>query len=116
VLRRLAEVLPAGVHVTIVADRGFGDQKPYELLTEELEFDFVIRFRGNIRVTAADGEARMAAEWVGAGGRARKLRDATVSADEYPVATIVCVQARDMKEPWCLASSIADTPARALIN
>jgi len=42
-------------------------------VTDELKFDFVIRFRGNIKVTAADGEARPAAEWVGAGGRARVL-------------------------------------------
>ena len=116
VLRRLAEVVPAGVRVTIVADRGFGDQKLYELLTGELKFDFVIRFRGNIRVTTTDGEVRTAAEWVGACGRARTLRDAMVTADEYPVATVVCVQARDMKEPWCLAASATDVPARALIN
>jgi len=40
------------------------------VLSEELKFDFVIRFRGNIAVTAADGEVRAAADWVGAGGRA----------------------------------------------
>ncbi len=99
VLMRLAEVLPAGVRVRIVADRGFGDQKLYRMLTDELKFDFVIRFRGNIKVTAADGEARPAAEWVGAGGRARVLRGATVTAADYPVATVVCVQAKDMKQP-----------------
>jgi hypothetical protein len=38
VLRRLAEVLPTGVRVTAVADRGFGDQKLYCVLTEELRF------------------------------------------------------------------------------
>ena len=31
------------------------------LLTEELHFDYVIRFRGNITVTAANGETRTAA-------------------------------------------------------
>jgi Transposase DDE domain len=115
-LVRLAQVLPAETRVRIVADRGFGDQKLYRVLTEELKFDFVIRFRGNICVTAADGEARSAAQWVGAGGRARTLRGAAVTAAGYPVATVVCVQARDMKEPWCLASNTADEPARALIN
>jgi hypothetical protein len=35
------------------------------VLTEELKFDYVIRFRGNIHVTAADGEMRTAAAWVG---------------------------------------------------
>lgn len=116
VLMRLAEVLPAGVRVRIVADRGFGDQKLYRMLTDELKFDFVIRFRGNIKVTAADGEARPAAEWVGAGGRARVLRGATVTATGYPVATVVCVQAKDMKQPWCLAASVTQETARALVN
>ena len=116
VLMRLAEVLPADVRVRIVADRGFGDQKLYRLLTEELKFDFVIRFRGNIKVTAACGEARPAAEWVGAGGRARVLRGATVTAAGHPVATVVCVQAKDMKQPWCLAASVTNETARALVN
>jgi len=116
VLVRLAAVLPAAVRVRIVADRGFGDQKLYRVLTDELKFDFVIRFRGNIKVTAADGEARTAAEWVGAGGRARVLRGATVTAAGYPVGTVVCVQAKDMKQPWCLATSVTHETARALIN
>jgi hypothetical protein len=47
------------VRVTVLADRGFGDQKLYALLCE-LDFHFVIRFGGNIRVTAA-GETRTAA-------------------------------------------------------
>ena len=115
VLVRLAEVLPADVHVCIVADRGFGDHKLYRVLTEELKFDFVIRFRGNIRVTA-DGEARTATEWVGAGGRARVLRAATVTAVGYPVGTVVCVQAKGMKEAWCLAASTTDKSTRELIN
>lgn len=74
-LARLAESLPDGVAVTILADRGFGDTKLFGFL-ETLGFDYVIRFRGNIHVTAADGETRAAAAWVGKGGRARKLRAA----------------------------------------
>jgi hypothetical protein len=115
-LVRLAEALPDGVQVCIVADRGFGDHKLYRVLTEALKFDFVIRFRGNITVTTADGETRTAAEWIGRGGRARGLRGATVTALGYPVGTVVCVQAKGMKEPWCLATSAIDTPGRELIN
>ena len=74
VLVRLAELLPADIKVCVVADRGFGDQKLYRVLTEELCFDYVIRFRGNIAVTAATGETRTAAAWVRPGGRARVLR------------------------------------------
>ncbi len=116
VLRRLAEVVPTGIRVCIVADRGFGDQKLYQMLTEELKFDYAIRFRGNIMVTAVDGEARMAAEWVGKGGRARTLRGARVTGSGYPVGTVVCVQDKGMKEPWCIATNTTDMPARALIN
>jgi Transposase DDE domain len=115
-LVRLAEMLPAAVRVRIVADRGFGDQKLYRVLTEELKFDFVIRFRGNITATAAGGETRSAAEWVGAGGRARVLRGAAVTAERYRVGTAVCVRDKDMRHPWCLAASGTDEPARALIN
>ena len=114
-LVRLAEALPDAVQVCIVADRGFGDHKLYRVLTEELKFDFVIRFRGNIMVTA-DGETRTAAEWIGKGGRARVLRGATVTALGYPVGTVVCVQAKGMKEAWCLATSATDKSARELVN
>ncbi len=115
VLVRLAEALPAAVKVLIVADRGFGDQKLYRVLSEELKFDFLIRFRGNIAVTSAEGETRPAAEWVGAGGRARTLRNARVTADDYQVGTVVCVQAKDMKEPWCLAASTTTLSAKELM-
>jgi hypothetical protein len=40
--------------VTILADRGFGDQKLFAFLST-LGFGYVIRFRGNIRVTDAGG-------------------------------------------------------------
>src|SRR3712207_7250275 len=44
--------------------RSFGDHKLFAFL-DELGFAYVIRFRGNIHVTAADGEKRPAADWVG---------------------------------------------------
>ena len=43
------------------------------MLTEELKFDFVIRFRGNITVTAADGETSTAAIWVGCSRRRARM-------------------------------------------
>lgn len=90
-LVRLAEILPPQVKVRIIADRGFGDHKLYRLLTEQLHFDYVIRFRGNIQVTAADGETRTAASWVRPGGRPRILRCAKVTAERHEVGTVVCV-------------------------
>jgi len=116
VLVRLAEALPADIKVCIVADRGFGDQKLYRVLTEELKFDYVIRFRGNIAVTAADSEVRTAAAWVGPGGRARILRGALVTAERYQVGTVLCVQDKAMKQAWCLATSSTVATARALTS
>jgi hypothetical protein len=114
-LRRLAELIPAGCRVTILADRGFGDQKLFAFLAK-LGFGYVIRFRGNIHVTDADGTTRPATEWVGKGGRARKLTDARVTAKGQQVGAVVCVHAKDMKEPWCLATSERDATAATLIN
>jgi Transposase DDE domain len=114
-LSRLAEVLPEGVAVTILADRGFGDTKLFAFL-EQLGFAYVIRFRGNIHVTAADGQTRDAAGWVGTGGRARKLPDAEVTARRHKVGAVVCVHAKNMKEPWCLAASDGEASARKIID
>jgi Transposase DDE domain len=115
-LVRLSQVLPPGVAVTILADRGFGDRKLFAFLGE-LGFGYVIRLRGNIHVTDAAGETRPAAEWVGKAGRARKLRDAKVTAtDGYRVGAVVCVHAKAMKEPWCMAASDAEAPTAMLVN
>src|SRR3954466_9858226 len=116
VLVRLADALPAPVRVCIVADRGFGDQKLYRVLSEELKFDYVIRFRGNIPVTAEDGETRTALAWVGTGGRARVLRSASVTAARYQVGTVLCVQDKEMKQAWCLATNTATQSAQALMR
>jgi transposase len=113
-LVRLADALPADIKVCIVADRGFGDQKLYRVLTEELKFDYVIRFRGNITVAAADGEVRTATAWVGPGGRACVLRGALVTAERYQVGIVLCVRDKDMKQAWCLATSLTDATTSAL--
>ena len=114
-LHRLAETMPAGCRVSILADRGFGDQKLFAFLPK-LGFGYVIRFRGNIGVTDADGTTRPAAEWVGKNGRARKLRDARVTAKGQRVGAVVCVHAKGMKEPWCLAASDPEATAATLVN
>ncbi len=114
-LSRLKALLPEGVAVTILADRGFGDVKLFEFL-ERLGFHYVIRFRGNIQVSAADGETRLAVDWVGKGGRARKVRDAQITAARYKIGAVVCVKAAAMKEPWHLAASDGALAAPEIIK
>jgi hypothetical protein len=102
VLLRLHEVLPSGVQVTILADRGFGDQQLYAIL-RDFGFDFIVRFRGVVTVESRDGEVRAASDWVPATGRLRCLAGARVTQDRYPLDAVVCVQTTGMQAPWCLA-------------
>jgi Transposase DDE domain len=114
-LYRLREVLPAGRRVTLIADRGFGDQALYQTLME-WGWDFVIRFRDCIHVTDAKGETRPAKEWLLKSGRARMLKSVGVTVDQTPIAAVVCVHAKDMKDPWCLATSRADLSATQVVK
>ncbi len=116
-LVRLKEVVPADVSVSVVADRGIADCKLFEFLESELGFGYVIRLRGNSYVTSAKGERRRARDWIGSGGRARTLRQAQVTKSHaYPMATVVCVKAKGMKEPWCLVASDAQVSAKTLVS
>ena len=114
IIVRLSETIPAGVQVTLLADRGFGDQKLYEALMA-MGWDFVIRFRDCIHV-AHEGEAMPAAEWVAANGRAKKLKGARVTKDEFELPAVVLVKAPRMKEPWCLATTLAGLSSPTIIK
>ena len=82
-LVRLAEALPIGIKVCLVADRGFGDRKLYRLLTEELKFDSSSASAATSRLPPPTARPARS-DWVGKGGRARVLRGATVTADGLP--------------------------------
>jgi len=116
ILHHLKETLPKDVYVTVLADRGFGYVEFYDVL-EELNFEYVVRFKSNIYVTSSTGEERTAKEWVGKGGRAKRLENATITKDlGKEIAAIVCVQQKDMKEAWCLVSSTAEYKTKEIIN
>jgi len=111
VIELLHELLPEDVRVTLLADRGFGDQKRYAHL-DLLGWSYVIRFRENILVESAEGESKPAADWVPSNGRPRMLRDARVTDDRAEVRGVVCMKAAGMKEAWCLATNRTDlTPS-----
>jgi len=115
-LERFREVVPPATKVTVLADRGFGDHKLYELLKDQLGFDFVIRFRGVIKVTDEKGETRAAKDWVPDTGRPRLLKKARVTKTQREVAAVVCVHAKGMAEPWHLATSREDLAGAAIVK
>lgn len=107
IVGRLHELLEPDVRVTLLADRGFGDQARYEHL-DRLGFSFVIRFRENILVESADGTSKTAAEWVPTNGRAKHLRKARVTADRSQIGAVICVKSAGMAQAWCLATNRTD--------
>ena len=106
--------IPEHVGVTVLADRGFGDQVLYELL-DVLGWNYVIRFRGGILVEH-EGEQKPASAWVTPNGRARKLEGARVTSDRTQVGAVVTVHAKSTKAPWCLATNVEGTSAAEVVE
>lgn len=115
ILETLRDCLPDGVQVTVLADRGFGDQKRYEHL-RGLGFDHVIRFREAITVTDQWGNSKPAREWLPASGRATLIKEPAVTKDLYLLPAVVVVRAAKMREAWWLATSLADQGAAAVVK
>ena len=115
-LEQLDDAIPEEVQVTVLADRGFGDQKLYEFLTSDLGWDYIIRFRENILVTTANGEHRPARDWVTPSGRAKIMRDVTVTTSGAPVPAVALAHMKKMKDPWCLATSRTDLTASQVVK
>jgi hypothetical protein len=93
----LHDCIDPKVRVVLLGDRGFGDQKLYELLGL-YGWDYAIRFRGII-VVEHQGVVREAKEWLNETGRARMLRGALVTRDRAEVPAVVVAHDRRMKEP-----------------
>lgn len=111
-IETLAEHLPKGVKVILLADRGFGDTKLYREL-DELGWDFVIRFRESIYVDVPGHPTARARDLVAKNGRIRGFPDACVTRSKFPVG-VVTVKRKRMKEAWCLATTMARKPAEVV--
>ena len=111
VISRCLEVSPRDLKVTLLADRGFADQKLFDLL-RRWGVSYVIRCRGAIMVTNEEGESRRADRWLAPSGRAVRIRNARITRDQSLVGAVVCVRAPKMKDSWCLVTS--DSTARAM--
>ena len=110
VVERLGSSLPPDVKITLLADRGFGDQKFYAFLAT-FGWDYVIRFRECILVTDAAGATKPATKWLEKSGRAKMLRGVGVTDDKAAVPAVVVVHDKRMKDAWCLATSRVDLGA-----
>jgi len=102
------------VRITLLADRGFGDQEFYEFL-ELYGWDFVIRFRQGILVEH-QGQKKLAAYWLSPTGRPRKLPEARVTLKGTKVPAVIVTRAKRMKEIWCLATTLKDRRAGDIVK
>lgn len=114
-LLHLRKIIPRDVRVTILADRGFGDQALYTFL-HEIGWDYVIRFRGCIEVCDSNGEVKPAIDWLSTSGRAKMLKKVEVTQNRTPIPAVVVVHARGMQDPWCLATSRSDLNSTKVIK
>ncbi|MEO5927842.1 MAG: IS4 family transposase [Patescibacteria group bacterium] len=114
VIQRLHEIVPGSVDITVLADRGFGDQKLFSLLTT-LGWGFAIRFRGVIKVSH-QGRTMAAGGWVPASGHAKMLPGVEITEDKTPIPAVVVKHQKGMKEPWCIATSRTDLGASGVVK
>jgi len=113
-IERVQAALPQSVHVTLLADRGFADQTLYPLLCS-LGWDYVVRFREYTKVEHA-GVSRRASEWIPASGRATKLCDVFITEGRTPIPAVVFVRGKQMKEAWCLVTSLDELKAQDIVK
>ena len=113
-LTRLKEVIPEGVEVILLADRGFADQKFFRFLDEELSFKYIIRIKSS--TTIASGEKRAKAkEWLRPDGRIFGLKNPTITLNAYQISQFVAIKDKGMKSEWFLVSNTQLTP-REIVN
>ena len=111
----LDRVIPEKTEVTIVADRGFASVERFDHL-DFLGFKYLIRFRGAIQVTDADGTTQTGKQWVPPKGRVRRIEQARVTGAKATVPVVICVKKAKMKDPWCLATNHAELTSAELVN
>jgi Transposase DDE domain len=113
-LSRLKDVLPEGVEVLLLADRGFADQKFFRFLDEELKFKYIIRIKSSTTVIHKNLKNK-AGNWLQDDGKAIQLKDALLTLTQYPIKQFIAVKDKGMKAAWLLVSN-ADLKASEVIK
>lgn len=115
-LKRLKETLPEGVTVTVTGERGPLGAALLGMLRARWGFDYVIRLRGDLAITAASGEERPVAQWTGKTGEVKRLRQARLTSKGFAFPAILVVKTRWEEEPWCLAASDPESSPAELVR
>lgn len=103
-LSRLKAVLPEGVQVLLLADRGFADQRFFRFLEEELKFNYIIRIKSSTTIVHHTTQQK-ALEWLRPDGRSVCLKHASMTLQKYPIQQFIAVKDKNMKAAWFLVSN-----------
>ena len=116
ILSRLKNIVPEGVKVTVLADRGFAHQKFLKFIDEELGFFYIIRTKSNIYVTDKNGITKSAKDWLKQDGVTKILDKASMTEDKYPVEKFVFTKQKGMKNAWYLMSNCTDLKGLQIVK
>lgn len=113
VLRLLADSIPEGTAAIVLADRGFCNVGLFAYIKQKLGWDYIIRIKGTIEaydekhpLGRKTQELRLVR-----GAAPRSLSNVLLTHQKYRLQALVAVWDTDMKEPWYLATSLADAGA-----
>ena len=114
-LSRLKTVLPIGIKVTLLADRGFADQKFFRFLDEELKFQYIIRIKSSTTIIHKNIKNKASA-WLKSDGRSFGLKKVLLTLKEYPIEQFVAVHDKGMKAAWFLVSNTKLKPREIITS
>jgi hypothetical protein len=113
-LSRFKDVLPEGVEVILLADRGFADQKFFRFLEETLQFKYIIRIKSNTTIIHKEIKNK-ASQWLKKDGKIVQLKAAYLTLEQYPISQFIAIQDKGMKAAWFLVSNTS-LKARDIVN
>jgi hypothetical protein len=88
VITRLEELIPEGMRVLLLADRGFGNQDLF-LFLGLLGWDYGIRFKQGTHISVDGAASAPAADFIPSNGHAKMLRNVLFTQDQTPVGAVV---------------------------
>lgn len=105
-LRAVQALLPAGLAVTVLADRAFGSPAFVDLVAKR-GWHWIVRLQGQTRCRDSCGRERAVAELVNRKGARQKMRAAVFKKAGWRDASVVVYWGRRHRTPLCLASDLA---------
>jgi hypothetical protein len=104
-LSEVAQLLPAGIQVTVLADRAFGSPAFTDRVANR-HWHWVVRVQGQTRCRDRGGRERPVADLIGGKGERKKMRGQVFKKANWREASVVVYWGRRHRSPLCLVSDL----------